>query len=218
MPSAMTDHSPPSTQRPRRASHRFARAAGAFGCALALATATPLAAEGGAAGVPTFTGKGRVNEAIDGNKGALFDIGGGSTMYFPPGIPVGSSRLVTLSRGKRPPAKAIGTKFKPLGPTLDFNGAFSTSGRPMVVTVRQKRNPKKKGMRIVLAVEVGTFCEAHNKKYKLKSGLCSGWELHDASFDARASALVAKLASSGGLRMQFGLAPEADDSEDDESA
>lgn len=179
-----------------------------LGLALSVITTGALAAEGG---VPKFSGKGKVTEAIDGNQGALFDIGRGSTMYFPPGIPVGSSRLVTLSRGKRPPTKAIHPKFKPLGPTLDFNGAFSTSGRPMVVTVKQKRNPKKKGLRLVLAVEVGTFCEAHNKKYKLKSGLCSGWEFHDATFDGREGNLVGKLPSSGGMRLQFGLVPEEGD-------
>lgn len=198
----MTDHRPALPQRSERARH----AALAFGLALSLVTTGALA-EGG---VPKFSGKGKVTEAIDGNRGALFDIGGGSTMYFPPGIPVGSSRLVTLSRGKRPPAKAIHPKFKPLGATLNFNGAFSTAGREMVVTVRQKRKPTKKGMRLVLAVEVGTFCEAHNKKYKLKSGLCSGWEFHEATFDASEGALVGKLPSSGGLRLQFGLIPDED--------
>lgn len=182
---------------------RFARCYLAIGTALLLLLAAgPLMAEDGP---PRFSGKGKVTDAIDGRLGAMFDIGVG-TMLFPPGIPVGSSRLVTLSRGKRVPAKAVHAKFKPLGPALNFNGAFSTADRPMVVTVKHKARPKA-GWRLVLAVEIGTFCEAHNKRYKLKSGLCSGWELHDASFDAGSKQLVGKIPSSGGLRLQFGLVP-----------
>ena len=159
-------------------------------------------------GVPTFTGKGTVTEALDSEKGALFDIGKGVTMYFPVGLPVGSSRLVTLKQGKRPPANAVTKGFKPLGPTLDFNGALSAKGNPIVLTVKSKRVAKKPGQRIVLAMEIGTFCEAHNKKYKLSSGLCSGWNLVDASYDTGGEQLVARLEATGGMRMQFGLAPE----------
>ena len=71
-----------------------------------------------------------------------------------------------------------------------------------------KREPKKKGMKLVVAMEVGTFCEAGNKKYKLKSGLCSGWEFHEAEYDRGGQRLRAKLKSTGGLRMQFGWVPE----------
>lgn len=162
----------------------------------------------GAAGVPTFSGKGKVTDAIDGEKGALFDIGL-ATIFFPPGIPVGSSRLVTLSKGRSAPAKSIHSDFKVAGPALDFNGAFSSPARPMVVSVQQKKSPTKAGLRLVIAVEIGTFCDDHNKQYKLKSGLCSGWELHEASYDAAGKQMVARLESTGGLRLQFGLVPES---------
>ena len=56
-------------------------------------------------------------------------------------------------------------------------------------------------------MEVGSFCEAKNKALKLKNGLCSGFELHDAEYDFGDHKLVAKLRSTGGLRMQFGLVP-----------
>lgn len=155
---------------------------------------------------PTFTGKGSVTQAIDADHGALFDIGGGITMLFPKGLPVGHSRLVTLKKGKgRPPASAA-KGFKGVGPVLDFDGALSTAGKPIVLSVESKKDPSKAGSRIVLAMEIATFCEGKNKGNKLKSGLCAGWELQDASYEA--GHLVAKLRSTGGMRMQFGVVPE----------
>ena len=66
----------------------------------------------------------------------------------------------------------------------------------------------KKGERLVLAMEVGTLCNDENKKYKLKNGLCSGWEILEASYDAGGAQLIAKLQSTGGLRLVFGLLEE----------
>jgi hypothetical protein len=154
---------------------------------------------------PTFSGKGKVHQAIDSKKGALFDIGGGITMLFPKGLPVGSSRLVTLKKGRGKATKAA-KGFRALGPMLEFDGAFNTAGKPIVLSVPMKKDPSKAGNRIVLAMEIATFCEGKNKGRKLKSGLCAGWELHDATHEA--GHLVAKLRSTGGMRMQFGLVPE----------
>jgi hypothetical protein len=158
--------------------------------------------------MPTFTGKGKVTEAINGDTGAIFDIGGGVTMMFPKGLPVGRSRLVTLqkARGKLPTKLIKG--FKPIGPALDFTGAFNTTGKRIVLAVPSKQNPARAGQKIVVAMEVGTFCEGENKAFKLKGGLCSGLELHDGEYDAAGKRVVANLRSTGGLRMQFGTVPE----------
>ena len=160
---------------------------------------------------PTFTGKGKVNQAINGDTGALFDIGGGVTMLFPKGLPVGRSRLVTLQKAHGSlPASLVAPKFQPIGPALDFSGSFTTGRSPIVLALTAKKDPTKRGMRLVLAMEVGTFCEGANKAHKLGGGLCSGFELHDAEYDESEHRLVAKLRSTGGHRMQFGLAPESD--------
>jgi hypothetical protein len=45
-------------------------------------------------------------------------------------------------------------------------------------------------------------------KYKLTNGLCSGWEIFDAQYDAAGAQLIAKLQSTGGLRLVFGLPEE----------
>lgn len=159
--------------------------------------------------MPTFSGKGKVTEAINSDLGAVFDIGGGITLMFPKGLPVGRSRLVTLQKARgRLPTKLV-DGFKPLGPALDFSGAFNTSGKPIVLSVPQRSNPIKRGQKLVVAMEVGTFCEKENKAFKLKNGLCSGFELHDAEYDDGSKRMLAKLRSTGGLRMQFGLVPEA---------
>lgn len=164
--------------------------------------------------MPVFTGKGKVTDAIDGKLGAIFDIGKGVTMLFPRGLPVGSSRLVTLERArKRPSPQQIHKKFKKVGNALNFTGAFNAPDRPIELAIKFKKEPKKKGFKLVLAMEIGTFCEAHNKKYKLKGSLCSGWEFTDAQFDG--SRIVARLQSTGGMRMQFGFIPENDGAEDE---
>ena len=45
----------------------------------------------------------------------------------------------------------------------------------------------------------------------LKGSLCSGWEFTDARHDG--TRIVAKLRSTGGMRMQFGFIPESDGDE-----
>lgn len=172
-----------------------------------------LRAQDAEGGMPTFTGKGKVTETVNGDTGAIFDIGGGASMMFPKGLPVGRSRLVTLQKAKgRLPTQLAHPKFKPLGPALEFSGAFSTAHKPIVLSVVQKSDPITRGMKLVLAMEVGTFCEGPNKAHKLKSGgLCSGFELTEAEYDAEGKRMVAKLHSTGGLRMQFGLVPDAEE-------
>jgi hypothetical protein len=161
------------------------------------------------ASIPTFTGKGSVTQAINTDTGALFDLGGGVTMMFPKGLPVGRSRLVTLKKaGKAINANAVQKGFAPLGMALDFSTPIAAGGAPMEVAVPVKNDPRKAGRKLVLAMEIGTLCNDTNKSAKLKNGLCSGWEFIDAEYDGTGRRLVAKLQSTGGLRMVFGLLPE----------
>jgi len=186
---------------------------------LALAAASPLLAQDRdsimspetdtSGGMPTAKGKGKVTDAINMKLGHLFDIGGGITMLFPKGLPVGESRLVTLKKSKRLPGNLVHKKWKPLGPALEFSGAFNTGRNPIVLSVLPRSNPVRKGMRLVVAMEIGTFCDGPNKSHRLgKTGLCSGFELHDAEYDSGGKRMVARLQSTGGMRMQFGLVPE----------
>ena len=158
--------------------------------------------------MPRFTGKGSVTQAINGDVGAILDIGGGQTMMFPKGIPVGRSRLVTLKKAGNPSGAQVQKGFTPLGSAIDFNTPVSAGRAPIVVAMAMKKDPSKKGSRLVLAMEVGTLCNDDNKKFKLKNGLCSGWEIFDAEYDAAGAQLIAKLQSTGGQRLVFGLLAE----------
>jgi hypothetical protein len=159
--------------------------------------------------IPHFTGNGAVTQAINGEVGAVLDIGGGTTMTFPKGVPVGRSRLVTFKKAaKKPSGAQIQKGFTPLGATLEFSTPVSAGDAPIVVSVALKTDPRKKSERLVLAMEVSTICTDANKSTKGKNGLCSGWELNDAQFDGAAQQLAAKLKSTGGLRMQFGMLSE----------
>jgi hypothetical protein len=156
--------------------------------------------------MPRFTGNGAITQAINGDVGAVLDIGSGLTMTFPKGIPVGRSRLVTFKKSARKPSGAQVQKgFVPLGTPMEFNIPVSAGDSPIVVSMATKTDPRKKGEKLVLAMEVGTLCTPENKATKGKNGLCSGWELVDANFDPAAGALTAKLQSTGGQRLVFGM-------------
>jgi hypothetical protein len=180
---------------------------------LMFAAVSNLRAQDAAGGMPTISGKGKVTDTVNGDTGAIFDIGGGVTMLFPKGLPVGRSRLVTLQKAKgRVPTQLAHPHFKAIGPALDFSGAFNTARNPIVVALAMKGNPVKGRTKLVLAMEVGTFCEGPSKAYKLKTGgLCSGFELIPAEYDAESKRIVANVRTTGGLRMQFGLVPDGDE-------
>ena len=159
--------------------------------------------------IPHFTGTGAVTQAINGEIGAVLDIGGGTTMTFPKGVPVGRSRLVTFKKAvKKPTGAQIQKGFTPLGAALEFSTPVSAGDAPIVVSIPMKADPRKKAERLVLAVEVSTICTDANKATKGKNGLCSGWELTNADFAGDTQLLTAKLQSTGGLRMQFGMVSE----------
>jgi hypothetical protein len=158
--------------------------------------------------MPRFTGNGSITQAINGDVGAILDIGGGQTMTFPKGIPVGRSRLVTLKKAAKPAGAQVQKGFTPLGNAIEFSTPVSAGKAPIIVTQALKKDPSRKGARLVLAMEIGTLCNDDNKKYKLKNGLCSGWEILEASYDAAGAQLIAKLQSTGGLRLVFGLLEE----------
>lgn len=156
-------------------------------------------------GLPTFSGKGSVTQAIDTVTGAIFDLGGGITMTFPKGLPVGHSRLITLKKAsKKPSAAQIQKGFSAVGTALDISVPLNAPDAPIVLSQTVKSDPIKSHQRLVLAMEVGTLCTDENKAFKLKGGLCSGWELIDANYDAADKRLTAQLHSTGGMRMVFG--------------
>ena len=116
--------------------------------------------------MPRFTGNGSVTQAINGDLGAILDIGGGQTMIFPKGVPVGRSRLVTLKKAAKPSGAQVHKGFTPIGNAIEFNTPVSAGQSPIIVVQPLKKDPSKKGARLVLAMEIGTLCNDDNKKYK----------------------------------------------------
>ena len=172
-------------------------------------TVFPKSAEDdGAEETPTFTGKGKVTEAIDTRKGAVFDIGGGITMSFPRGLPVGRSRLVTFKTTTDKPSPAqINPRFQRVGSTLHFNGALNCGRTPIVLSMSSKRTPEKAGYKLVLAIEEAGICTKESKGSKLGQGLCSTWRTVEARYDSTGGKITVDLMATGGFRLQFGLVP-----------
>jgi hypothetical protein len=142
-------------------------------------------------------------------RGAIFEVGGDITLTLPKGLPIGHSRLLTLKTTTDKPALSqIHPSFQRLGATLHFNGALSTAAAPIILAVSLKRSPLKPGLKLVLAIEEAGLCTGKNKGSKLGHGLCSAWRTVDAQYDSEGGKMVAKLTSTGGYRLQFGLVPE----------
>ncbi|MBN1654690.1 MAG: hypothetical protein JXA30_13040 [Deltaproteobacteria bacterium] len=172
---------------------------------------TATAQENPSGEMPTHTGKGKVTEAVDTKKGAIFDIGGGITILLPQGLPVGSSRVLTLKKApNRPKPTQIHKRFQRYGETVIFTGALGTAGKPIVLSMSVKKSPQKSGYKLVLAIEEAGLCSGENKKYNIGKGLCSVWRTVDAEYDASEKRVVAKLTSTGGHRLQFGWIPETE--------
>jgi len=129
-------------------------------------------------------------------------------MTFPKGLAVGRSRLVTLKKGSSLPGAVVNPKWKPLGPTLDFSGAFNTSGKSIVLAMESKTDPVKTASSLVVAMEVGSFLRRQKQGIpSSKGGLCSGLRAARRPVTTRANAGWSPTALHRRLRMQFGLVP-----------
>lgn len=161
--------------------------------------------------IPVHTGKGKVTEAVNTKNGAVFDIGGGITITLPRGLPIGQSRVLTLKKTNRPPKPAqIHKKFRRHGQTVVFTGALNAPDSPIVLAMKMKKKPEKRGQKLVLAMEETGLCTDENKRYKLGKGLCSVWRIIETEYDLAGKRIIAKLSSTGGLRLQFGWIPDTE--------
>jgi hypothetical protein len=156
---------------------------------------------------PTYSGDREVSELVDAKVGAVFEIASGFTMTFPKGIDVSGVFTLKTTRD-RPKSSQIHSDFTRHGSTLFFDGALTATGEPIVVGFSLQREPRREGLKFVLAVEEEAECEGANAKYKLESGMCSHWTVVDTEYDEAAKCMVAKLKNTGGFRLQFGWMPE----------
>ncbi len=157
-----------------------------------------------ASGPPRREGRTEASGAV-GQEGMTFEIRSGARLVIPPRLPIGSSRLLTFGEAReRPPNSEVAPGFTRIGPVLRFDGAINATREPIVVSIRQPRDPSNARLRAVIAVEQAGFC-AEGLRPLGTSGLCSVWSLVDARWeDGR---LLADLHTPGGQRLVFGTVP-----------
>lgn len=167
-------------------------------------------AQGIPSGPPTTRGRTEASAAV-GQAGMIFELGIHARLVVPPRLPIGSSRRMRFAqaRGAFDPSR-VAPGFRRIGPVLFFDGAIDATSSPVVVSIRQPRNPARPGQRLVLAMEQATICREGLVPLPNVSNLCSGWELLDARHDPAEGRLVAELRTPGGYRLVFGTVPRAE--------
>lgn len=188
-----------------------------FSLALSLAGPSSLAQDDGEgddeaapaapAGPPTTTGRGEAQAAV-GQAGMTFELRNGARAFVPPNLPIGDSRRMRFAeaRGAFNPGH-VATGFRRIGPLLSFDGAINATTSPVVISLRQPRDPSRAGQRLVIAMEQATICREGLDPLPNVANLCSGWELVDATWsDGR---IEARLTAPGGYRLVFGTVPVA---------
>lgn len=157
--------------------------------------------------IPTYSGDGEVAELVDGDVGVIFDIGSGLTMKFPKGV--NDTGVYTFKKTReRPGSSQVHPDFNRHGPTLYFDGVLRTSAEPIVVCFGLSREPRREGLKFVLAMEVEGPCEGRYAKYELETGMCSHWVIADTEYDDTNKCMAAELTQTGGFRLQFGWMPQ----------
>ena len=181
----------------------------ALTCALLQPPLLPAQEEGqaeaeGSTGMPRRTGRSEASGAV-GQEGMSYELRG-ARLVVPPNLPVGSSRLLTFSedRARLSPAD-VAEGFRRVGPILRFDGQINASTNPVVVAIRQPRDPSRPGQRLVLAMEQPTICQSETQPRLGSGSLCSTWTLLDATHEG--GEVVARMPTPGGYRLVFGTVP-----------
>lgn len=171
-------------------------------------TASPPAEPAPPAGPPTARGRDRATLPV-GQAGAVLELANGAKLLIPPALPIGSSRVLTFSTARgRLVHTMIHPRFVKIGPTLAFDGAINATQNPIVVSLRQRRFAQRANSRLVLAVEQPGICNDQNRRAPMgSSGLCSTWEVLEATYDATTGELQGRVPTPGGYRLQFGWVP-----------
>ena len=154
---------------------------------------------------PVTSGRGAL-EAVVGQRGMTFEFVGKARLVVPPGLPIGNARRMHVAESRAPFRPTdVAPGFRRLGPIVAFDGAVNATSSPITFAVRLPRDPSREGLRIVLAMEQAAICHDGATPLAGAGGLCSGWELVAARWEA--GELRAELPSPGGYRLSFGTVP-----------
>ncbi len=162
------------------------------------------------AGPRTESGRAEVVVVID-RRGAVLSLHSKARLVIPAELPV-ANRRVRFAESREPlQPSQIGAGFARIGPALSFDGAIDASRAPVVVSIAAPRDPSRRGARLVLAMEQPSICgEGSVPLPGASRGICSGWSILPARYDAGERRLSAELRAPGGYRLVFGTLPCAE--------
>jgi hypothetical protein len=173
------------------------------------ATPSPTEAAPTPEGPPTASGRSEVN-AVVGPRGMTFELHSKARVFIPAGLPTGTGRRISFAEVRgRVDADQVAPGFTRLGNLMSFNGALNATSNPIIVSIRQTSDPRRDNRRVVLAMEQPTICREGLSPLEGAGGLCSGWELIEASYDEGERRLSAPMTTPGGHRLMFGWIPVA---------
>lgn len=162
------------------------------------------------AGPRMESGRTDVSAVID-RRGAVLELHSKARIVIPADLPVANRRVrFAESRDRLTPAQ-VAAGFTRIGPLLSFDGAINATSAPVVVSIRQPRDPSRRGTRLVLAMEGPSICREGSAPLPgASAGICSGWELLPASWTASDGRLSGEMRTPGGYRLVFGTVPCAE--------
>ena len=161
--------------------------------------------EPGPVAPPTYTGASRATGPASRATGATYELGNGSRMIVPAGLPIGT-RVLNFSNASGFRAADVDAHFTRQGPTLSFDGAIDATRAPVELSIRARGFRLPPRSRLVLAMEVGGICD-DTHRHHISQVLCSTWQVIDAQYDENAGRILATIPSPGGFRLQFGIMP-----------
>lgn len=161
-------------------------------------------------GPQTTTGRTDVSAVID-RQGRILELHSKARIFIPPNLPVANRRVRFAESRDRVTPSQIAAGFTRIGPLLSFDGAIDATGAPVVVSIRQPRDPARRQSRLVLAMEGPSICREGSQPLPgASAGICSGWELLPATWSASEGRLSAEMRTPGGYRLAFGTVPCAE--------
>lgn len=156
------------------------------------------------------SGRTDVSAVID-RRGAILELHSKARLFIPADLPVANRRVRFAELRDRITAAQVAPGFTRIGPVLSFDGAIDATRAPVVVSIRQPREPARRAARLVLAMEGPSICRPGSAPLPGgSSGICSGWELLPATWSASDQRLSGEMRTPGGYRLIFGTVPCAE--------
>lgn len=129
-------------------------------------------------GPQTTTGRNDVSAVID-RTGRILELHSKARIFIPPNLPVANRRVRFAESRDRVTPSQIADGFTRIGPIFSFDGAIDATRAPVVISIRQPRDPGRRASRLVLAMEGPSICREGSQPLPgASAGICSGCADH----------------------------------------